>query len=360
MTVGGKIYKRRGLWWVKYYADGQEHRESVARLVGKPPHECTESDARQALDERRRQIYQDRFVEPRYKKLTVGECLQALVTNLTVRRVRSLGQLTELSARLERVIGAQRASEMTTSRVEAIAARWMADGQAPGTVHAKLRFVVQALKLAVEHNRLSRAPRMPRIKLDNARQGFVRPDQFAAVLAHLDGVDAAIVEWAWLTGWRKSEILTLAWERVDRVTGEIQLSRTKNGQRRVLPLEGRLVALIEQQWKARGLGVPYVFHRHGHKANETWVNLKFKRATVAAGLEGLVFHDLRRSAVRNMLRAGVLKDTAKRISGHTSDATFSRYNIVATDDVREGLRRVQGYLHQDNDRDNPMPDSANA
>jgi integrase len=70
----------------------------------------------------------------------------------------------------------------------------------------------------------------------------------------------------------------------------------------------------------------------------------FKRAATAAGLPELVVHDLRRSAVRNLVRAGVHPHVAMPISGHRSEAIFRRYNITSTEDQRKALRRVAAYV----------------
>ena len=61
----------------------------------------------------------------------------------------------------------------------------------------------------------------------------------------------------------------------------------------------------------------------------------------AAGLPGLLPHDFRRSAVRNMVRRGIPQKAARTISGHKSDSIFSRYNIVGEDDIREAARKIE-------------------
>ena len=63
-----------------------------------------------------------------------------------------------------------------------------------------------------------------------------------------------------------------------------------------------------------------------------------------AGVEGMLFHDLRRTAVRNLLRAGVSQRTAMEISGHQTDSVFRRYDIVDTEDMRVAQERMQAYL----------------
>ena len=65
-----------------------------------------------------------------------------------------------------------------------------------------------------------------------------------------------------------------------------------------------------------------------------------------AGLPGLLFHDARRTAVSNMDRAGVPRQTAKQIAGHKTDAMYNRYRIVNAQDIREGMTQAQEYFRQ--------------
>src|SRR5438128_1109240 len=104
---------------------------------------------------------------------------------------------------------------------------------------------------------------------------------------------------------------------------------SKTGFGRILALEGPLRAIIERRLKARRLDCPVIFHRDGTPLGEfrkTWA-----RACRAAGLAGKLVYDLRRTAVRNMVRAGVPERVAMTISGHRTRAVFDRYNIVSED-----------------------------
>ena len=105
---------------------------------------------------------------------------------------------------------------------------------------------------------------------------------------------------------------------------------------------GELYAIIEQRWEARKLGsqiCPLVFHRQG-KPIRTF-RKAWTRACDAAGHADLLFHDLRRSAVRNLVGAGVDQVTAMKISGHKTASVFQRYRIVTDDDVRAALERTE-------------------
>ncbi len=89
---------------------------------------------------------------------------------------------------------------------------------------------------------------------------------------------------------------------------------------------------------------PYVCHRNGKPFNELlhgW-NAACKRV----GLEGRTFHDLRRTGVRNLIRAGVTETVAMKISGHRSRSIFDRYNITSEEDLRQAATRLGDYIQQ--------------
>jgi integrase len=178
---------------------------------------------------------------------------------------------------------------------------------------------------------------------------------------------------AYLTGWRKGEIISLRWADVDKDGGAIRLrpEASKNGKGRTVVLDGELDALIERRWKARLIernGKPHVtdlvFHRDGEPVGDfrkAWVTACFEAELVEPVLDendqrmlgddgkpklrpSKLFHDLRRTAARNMVRAGVPERVAMEIIGHRTRSMFDRYNIVSEDDVREAMDRTATYV----------------
>ena len=174
-------------------------------------------------------------------------------------------------------------------------------------------------------------------------------------------------------GWRKGEVATLEWSAVDKDGTRVTLrrERSKNGEPRVLPLVGELGEIIARRREARAYtmrtGRPalavHVFHRNGVPVRD--FRGSWEAACIAAGFARpkvdasgrpvldrkgrpvmtptLIFHDLRRSAVRNLVAAGVDQAVAMRVTGHQTISVFQRYRIVSDDAVRAALGKVQGH-----------------
>src|SRR6476620_11921399 len=136
---------------------------------------------------------------------------------------------------------------------------------------------------------------------------------------------------------RPKEIPSLTWGDFNRETWTIKLQGkdAKTGEPRSLALEGPLRSIIERRLQARRLDCLFIFHRNGSAMGafrNTW-----KTACKAAGLPGKIVYDFRRTAVRNMTRAGVPRGVAMKISGHKTESVFERYNITSDDDIRDAM-----------------------
>jgi integrase len=117
----------------------------------------------------------------------------------------------------------------------------------------------------------------------------------------------------------------------------IELSKNKKGL--TIPLSGRLLSLVQEAWNNRSLECPY--HYKGEPIGD--FRKAFDAAT-AAGITELLPHDLRRSAIRNLVRAGVKETVAMRLSGHRTRSVFDRYNIVSEDDLIDASKKLEAFL----------------
>ncbi len=199
---------------------------------------------------------------------------------------------------------------------------------------------------------------------------FFERHQFETLCQHLPETVRAVATFMYWSGWRRNEVLTREWRHVDFETGEIRLEpgESKNGKGRVLPF-GAVPALRElleaqreytRQVELRtGQIVPWLFHREGKRVKS--IRQAWRTACLKAGLwewaldedgnqlldrgkpvrrASKIPHDFRRTAVRNLVRAGVSEKVAMAVTGHLTRSVFARYEIVNSGDVRDGLARM--------------------
>jgi hypothetical protein len=201
---------------------------------------------------------------------------------------------------------------------------------------------------------------MRRLPERNVRRGFFERTEFESVVVELPEHLTDAARFAYLTGWRKGEVAGLRWEWVDTDAGTITLPDSKNGKGRVLALSGDLAVIFDRREEARlykdAEGEPrvadLVFHRQGRPLGD--FRKAWHAALTAAGFSHRVktpsgklrtvytrtFHDFRRTAARNLVRAGVREGVAMTVTGHKTRSVFDRYNITSTADVAQAIEAV--------------------
>ncbi len=377
MRGDGRLFKhkRNGrelpTWHVAYFApvDGrvQEVRES-ARTTD-------ERKARHFLKERLREVGNHRvgaarFQGPRQERVTVEDLLKALDQDYVQRCVKGLREARNHMKPVRDFFGLSRAMEVTPNLVrEYIAERKKSVrfvggerivGVANATINRETEVLGRAFRLAVSEGTLALAPAIPSLPENNARRGFFDRHEVESLVPHLRQPLSDMSQFAYATGWRLGEIRGLGWEYVDRRAREVRLPDSKNGEGRVLPLDENLWFLIERCWARREYKKPsgatsiseFVFHFKGRPTPETTLRRWWVDALTKAGLPGKLFHDFRRSAVRDMIRAGVAQAVAMSVSGHKTESMFRRYNISTTADKLEALRLRRKYVESQGSESN--------
>jgi len=226
----------------------------------------------------------------------------------------------------------------------------------PADINRDLSILRRMFNLAIEDERLIHAPRVPLLAEHNIRSGFFEREQIDAVLRELPESLRPVVEFGYITGWRLREITGLQWRNVDLGAAEIRLDAhtTKSGEPRTFPINEALRRLLLER-KAEGDRlkrkadriVPEVFFRT--TADDGVVPIgSFKKAwrsaTRAACCPGRLFHDLRRTAIRNMVRAGVPEKVAMDMAGHATRSVFERYNVTGGSDLKDAGMRLDAHL----------------
>src|SRR5664280_571349 len=370
MRGDGRIFRRKGkdgkdlaIWHIAYWGPVEGRVIEIRESAGTGD----ERKARRFLKERLREVGNHRagaarFQGPRQERVTVNVLLDALKRDYTQRGVKGLREAMNHSRPVRDFFGVRRAVEVTPDLVREYiderkkSVRFVGGkaivGLANATINRETEILGRAFRLALNEGTLAMAPKFPSLPEHNARKGFFERHEVEKLLLHLREPLSDMAQFAYATGWRLGEIRGLRWEYVDRRAREIRLQDSKNGEGRVLPLDENLWALIERRWVRREYKKPndvssiqvFVFHFRGGPVPETTIRRWWVDACTKAGLPKKLFHDFRRSAVRDMIRGGVPQTVAMSISGHKTESMFRRYNITTTADKLEALRLRQRYV----------------
>jgi len=147
---------------------------------------------------------------------------------------------------------------------------------------------------------------------------------------------------AYHTGRRRGEILQIRKEDVNLKEGIIRIraTTTKTGSPDRIPLIGELLTLT-QQLMAQDPASPWLFNYHGKRFEPSWRT--WRDASRKAGLAGKTFHDTRRTAATDLIRAGVPEKVAMAVTGHKTASVFKRYHIVDDQAVAQGFEKLQQF-----------------
>jgi len=347
----GMIYKRGNVWWIKYYRNGKGFRESSKS--------SKKMVAKRLLDRREGNIAQGKAPGIHFEKVSFDELKKNFLRDYRINQKKSLVRAERSAYHLESFFEGTRATEITTPAIDQYIEMRMDAGAANATINRELSALKRMLNLGAEQTPpLVDKGRTPKIKMldeNNVRKGFFEHDQFLAVRVELPKYLKNFVTIAYKEGWRLDEIETLTWDQVDRNLGIIRLEpgETKNDDARVAYLDDEEKEIIEEQWSLRqkvlnkrGVLLPWVFlNRYGTGRIKNFYK-SWRKACNNAGVPGKIFHDFRRSAVRNMVRAGVPENVAMKISGHKTRSVFDRYNIVNDADLIEASKKRAKYLEK--------------
>jgi integrase len=253
---------------------------------------------------------------------------------------------------LNAFFGGQSVAAITTDRLRDFVAKRKGEGAASGTINRNLSLLRRMLNLARQENKLHVVPHFPMLEEAPPRTGFVDDRQFKKLFGALPSHLKPFALFLYTTGCRSGEAATIKWsqthlaERVIRLEGK----QTKGKKPRTIPLVDLLVQMLKREKDRSGLLFPVGDFRKAWSTACVKVGLgtrvKGKKNGGYGTYTGLIPHDLRRSAVRNMIRAGVSQSVAMSISGHKTIATFMRYDITAAQDQHAAMNRIESSLSQ--------------
>jgi integrase len=350
----GMIYKRKykrkdgtmaeaAVWWIKYYRDGVPMRESTES--------DKESVAKKLLKQREGDIVRGVPVTPQTNRATFDELMADVLNDYKVNGKRSLETVTYHFAHLTAFFTERRAASINVADVREYVAQRQAEHAKNATINRELTVLKRAFSLGIDGGKITQKPKITMLRENNTRKGFFERELFETVRRHLLEGNQPVATFAYITGWRvQSEVLPLRWAQVDFEAGTVRLDpgTTKNGEARIFRMTAELRAVLEAQWaytetvqRKRGMIVRSVFHRNGELMSGFRRN--WKTACKRAGCPGMIQHDFRRTAVRNMVRAGIAERVAMQMTGHKTRSVFERYNIVSEGDLVDAANKLDAF-----------------
>ena len=334
----GRIFKRGSVYWIAYSYRGKEFRESS--------HSESEAQAHRLLKKRIGEMGRGRLVGPVEERVTFDDMAAALMRDYQVNGRKALSAIQFPIRHLRQSFGLDKALDITTDRISNHVARRQGEGASNATINREIAALKRMFSLTIQAGKLTSRPYMASLDENNARQGFLDHGSFLVLRENLPSYLKDPVTFLYFSGWRVSEMRALEWKDVD-LAGKVvrlrpEISKNKDG--RLLPLKGELLQVIERAKEGRRPDCLYVFHVEGQPVGD--FRRAWKTACKAAGLNGIIVHDLRRTAVRNMVRAGIPERVAMSLSGHKTRSIFDRYNIVSEADLAQATERLQAHLEE--------------
>src|SRR4051812_5056926 len=295
-------YLRGKIWWIRYSVPG----ETTERFESSKS--TNKSDAVRLLNQRRKQV-DDRQVTR--TTAAVRDLLQLYLADQKRQGRRSRKQAEGyVRLHLDPAFGKMRASDLNTRQISLFIDQKLAHPYAKATVNRWLEALRRAYALGMKQLPpiVYTVPDIGSLMLDetdNVREGFLEHEEYVALRAELPHHLRLVLVIGYHFGMRRAEILSLRWDQVDWEENLIRLEKrqTKGKQSRVAPLYGEVRAWLELACYERSPGCPHIITWRGDSVSD--VKTAWNKARVRAGLPNALVHDLRRTAVRNMTRAGI-------------------------------------------------------
>ena len=337
--------KTAATWWIQYSVRGKRYRESSGS--------SNRNMAIKLLKDRLGAAAQGRPVGPNVDRTRFEDLARMLVEDYRANGRRSLERIEGALKHLRGFFGDHFAVDITSDRITSYIKLRQDEGAAAATINRELAALRRAFRLAARAGKVALRPEVSMLRENNRRKGFFEPNQYDALVQYMPDYLKPVIRTAYITGWRiRSEILTRQKHHVDLNAGWIRLEpgEGKSGEGRNFPLIPELRDVLAQQLerteeleRATNQIIPWLFHKEGAPIGsfrKAWAT-----ACKRAGLAGKIPHDFRRTAVRNLERAGVPRSAAMAMVGHQTESIYRRYAIADEAMLKEGAIKLAAFHH---------------
>jgi integrase len=371
----GSLFQYNGYWFYTYgyTVDGQQRKKK--KCLGPVEKFRTEAaawiEAKRARDQFITDVTTGKVATSDIENVTCSELLTQYVTYLKGQKKPAAYVIEKcIEANIRPFFGSMKVNKLETRHFERYR-EMRTETVSNSTVDHDFAYLKSALLLEYKKtpSRVARVPHIPKSGEDNVRLGFLEFDGYEKVLAHLPMSLKCIFVLAYHVGNRKGALLELKWPQIDFKNGVVRFIQRQNRKPVPLaaPIYGDMANWLRHQkayrdehfpqcefvsfWYPIDCEIDPTFKTgHGGRRNEPGSPMRtfyqsWKTAVENAGFPDLLFHDLRRSAVRNMVeKIGMSEKRAMEISGHKTRSCFERYHIVSLADIQESGQKMDKWL----------------
>ncbi len=328
------LFKRQGkVWWMNFMYHGRQ----VRRSTGTADRRLAES----ILAKVRVQIIEGRFFDVVGENTrTFDELMERYLNEHAARKSQPRHYRGYMNS-LKSFFGGRLLAEITPKLIVEYKNGRYAAGLKPASINRELANLKKAFNLAVREWEWCRDNPVSRVSMErenNQRDRWLTFDEEARLLRVCAPWLRELVIFALHTGMRMGEILEQTWRWVDFSRRTITVFRSKNGERRTIPMNQTVLSVLKEKAKLRSLKTELVFCSKVFTPLEAGhLRRSFRLALRKAEIEDFHFHDLRHTFATNLVQAGVDLYKVQRLLGHKSPVMTQRYAHHYPESLREGV-----------------------
>jgi len=331
------LVKRCNMWWMSFTYQGQQ----VRRSTGTTDKRLAEA----ILGKVKVQIIEGRFFEKSEPQLrTLKELMDRYASEHAARRANHRRELTSIK-NLNTFFGNPTLDHITPKRIVAYKNRRYVDGVKPATINRELATLKKAFNLARREWEWCTDNPVCRVSMEkenNTRDRWLNVEEEQRLLATATPWLRELMVFAIYTGMRMGEILELTWAGVDLFRRTVTVFRSKNGERRTIPINTTVLDLVKRKYAARPKTTDLVFHSESCTALDgSNIRRALTTALDSAKIHNLHFHDLRHTFATRMVQAGIDLYKVQRLLGHKSPIMTQRYPHHYPESLREGVDALE-------------------
>ncbi len=327
------LVKRNNVWWMSLTYHGKQ----VRRSTGTSDKRLAES----ILAKVRVKIIEGRFFDTlEENSRTFGEMMDRYEKEHVVKKA-SWRTYKGYIKNMRPFFGQLTLVEVRPNRIVQYKAKRYAEGVKPATINRELAIMKNAFNIAIREWEWCRDNPVHRVSMEkenNTRDRWLTDQEERRLLTACPEWVRQIVTFALHTGMRMGEILSLTWEGVDLFLKTVMVFRSKNGERRTIPVNQTVMDLLKRKATVRPLNTTLVFYSKAQTPIEA-NNLRraFRTALTEASIQNFHFHDLRHTFATNLIQAGVDLYKVQRLLGHKSPTMTQRYAHHYPESLRDGV-----------------------